>query len=126
METKNAVLPFFGVEFYWKPEGKLGQRIYRKTTSIGTYLHETFDHHPTQEKSTIHALTKRAYQISNKNHVKVDLQKLKSRSIFKANDYWKRMIKKTMARNHTNKKKLPRKWIKFFVNWASNYLSQQQ
>jgi hypothetical protein len=51
METKTKVHPpFLDIDIYWRPNGSLQHRVYRKPTHSSLYITAGYHHHPSNER----------------------------------------------------------------------------
>jgi hypothetical protein len=61
METEgDGHLPFLDIDIYRRPDGSLGDRVYRKLTHTNLYLNSGFHHHPFNKQAVLSTLVHRA------------------------------------------------------------------
>jgi len=75
---ENGKLSFLDVLVSKKANGTLGHQVYRKLTHTDRYLHAKSYHYPSQKQSAINSLVHRAFTISDKEHLQIELS-LKTR-----------------------------------------------
>ncbi|XP_062837651.1 uncharacterized protein LOC134299269 [Anolis carolinensis] len=75
-KEKEGKLPFLDVLVIRKPNQQLGHTVYRKPTHTDRYLHKNSNHHPSQKRSTIKALTDRAQRICEPHLLQGELNHL--------------------------------------------------
>jgi len=63
--------------FIKKADNTLGHQVYRKSTHTDRYLHAESHHHPVQKQSAINSLVHKAFTISDKEHLRTELNHLK-------------------------------------------------
>ncbi|XP_076660227.1 uncharacterized protein LOC143363547, partial [Halictus rubicundus] len=96
IENTDRSLPFLDVLITRKPDGSLGQQVYRKPTHTNRYLHASSHHHPAQKNSVISSLINRAISISEKQHLPQELEHL--RTTLGQNGFSKHKINRTIDR----------------------------
>lgn len=74
---KDGCLPFLDIMIFKKPDGTLGQGVYRKPTHTNLYLKNFSHHHPAQKRSALHTLVDSAWKIADRDHIEDELRLLK-------------------------------------------------
>ncbi|XP_018401736.1 PREDICTED: uncharacterized protein LOC108778909 [Cyphomyrmex costatus] len=100
---ENGKLPFLNVLVTKKTDNTLGHQVYRKPTHTDRYLHAESHHHPAQKQSAIHSLVYRAFSISDKEHLKTELNYLKE--TLQRNGYNKEDVNRTINKHRSGTKK---------------------
>jgi hypothetical protein len=77
---KNRSLPFLDVLVSRRPDGSLGDTVYRKPTHTDLYPHAKSAHHPAQKKGILLSLIHRARRICDAKSLDKELQHLKKPS----------------------------------------------
>ena len=96
MEIKeNNKLPFLDVLMSRKEDGSISHQVYRKKTHTDRYLHANSHHFPPQKVVVINTLVTRALRISDKEHIKEEMDHLAK--VFKNNGYSSRQFRKSVA-----------------------------
>ena len=101
---ENGKLPFLDVLVSKEANGTLGHQVYRKTTHTDRYLHAESHHHPAQKQSVINSLVHRAFAISDRGHLRTEINHLKQ--ALQNNGHDKKDITKIINK-HTNKTTAP-------------------
>ena len=101
---ENGKLPFLDVLVSKEANGTLGHQVYRKTTHTDRYLHAESHHHPAQKQSVINSLVHRAFAISDRGHLRTEINHLKQ--ALQNNEHDKKDITKIINK-HTNKTTAP-------------------
>jgi hypothetical protein len=91
---ENNNIPFLDVLMTRKQDGTLGYKIFRKKTHTNKYLHGNSHHHPSQNMGVLNTMTIRAARISNKDHLKEEIDHLTR--VFTNIGYRNRDIKKAI------------------------------
>jgi hypothetical protein len=91
---ENNNIPFLDVLMTRKQDGTLGYKIFRKKTHTNKYLHVNSHHHPSQNMGVLNTMTIRAARISNKDHLKEEIDHLTR--VFTNIGYRNRDIKKAI------------------------------
>jgi hypothetical protein len=91
METESeGHLTFLGSDNYWRPDGSLGHKVYRKPTRTNLYLNAKFHHHPSNKQAVLSALKHRARALCDEDSLQAEMVFL--RDVFKQNGYNDRQI----------------------------------
>ncbi|XP_071478008.1 uncharacterized protein, partial [Diadema antillarum] len=101
VETEhNHSLPFLDVLVTKTNAGTFSHQVYRKPTHTDRYLHYRSFHHPAVRQSVPNALVRRAHQISDKEHLRQELEHITD-TLTTINQYPKHKIN-TQAPSHPN------------------------
>ncbi|XP_071476521.1 uncharacterized protein [Diadema antillarum] len=101
VETEhNHSLPFLDVLVTKTNAGTFSHQVYRKPTHTHRYLHYRSFHHPAVRQSVPNALVRRAHQISDKEHLRQELEHITD-TLTTINQYPKHKIN-TQAPSHPN------------------------
>ena len=90
-----------------KQHGSLGHQVYKKQTHTYKYLHAESHHHPAKKNDIINTLVTRVIKISDKDHLKQELDHL-MKSFIK-NGYRDKKIKETIKRDNKKERNNNRK-----------------
>ena len=100
MEIKeNNKLPFLDILISRKEDGSISHQVYRKNTHTDRYLHADSHYFPPQKVGVINTIVTRALRISNKEHIKEEIDHLAK--VFEDNGYSGRQFQNIVA--STNK-----------------------
>ena len=78
-----------------KEDGSISHQVYRKKTHTYRYLHANSHHFPSQKVGMINTLVTRALRISDKEHIKEEIDHLAK--VFKNNGYSSRQFRNSLA-----------------------------
>ena len=92
---ENNRLPFLDVLISRNEDGSISHQVYRKKTHTDRYLHANSHHFPPQKVGVINTLVTRALRISDKDHIKEEIDHLTK--FFKDNGYSSGQIRKSIA-----------------------------
>jgi hypothetical protein len=92
----KAKLPFLDLDIYRRPDGSLGQKVYRKPTHTNLYLNAKSHHHPSNKQAVLSTLIHRARALCDEDSLQAELVFLKD--VFKQNGYNDRQIHRAL--NH--------------------------
>ena len=77
---ENNKLPFLDVLISRKEDGSVSHQVYRKKTHTDRYLHVDSPHFPPQKIGVINTLVTRALRISDKEHIKEEIDHLEEKN----------------------------------------------
>jgi hypothetical protein len=67
-------IPFLDIDFYRKPDGSLGHRVYRKPTRTNLYLNTMSHHHPANIQAVLSTLVHHAKAVCDTNSLSQEVK----------------------------------------------------
>ena len=92
---ENNKIPFLDILISRKEDGLISHQVYRKNTHTDRYLHADSHYFPPQKVGVINTIVTRALRISNKEHIKEEIDHLAK--VFEDNRYNSRQFRKIVA-----------------------------
>ena len=77
-KKEESSLPFLDVLITKNLDGSLSHQVYRNKTHTDKYLHADSHHHPSHKIGIINTLETRAWRVSDTDHVKGELDHIKT------------------------------------------------
>ena len=104
MEIEEKIsLPFLDVLVSRNEDGSISHQVFRKRTHTYRYLHANSCHFPSQKVGVINTLLTRALRISDKEHIKEEIDHLEKK--IEENGYNGKQFRKIVASANKQKKK---------------------
>ncbi|XP_072173825.1 uncharacterized protein [Diadema setosum] len=100
IEEDNSI-PFLDVLVKKTPSGFPSHQVYRKPTHTDRYLHYRSHHHPSVQQSVPNALIRRAYQLSDQEHLHKEIKHV-THALTTINKYPRRKIRTLPPSKKTN------------------------
>jgi hypothetical protein len=86
VETESeGHLPFLDLDIYRRPDGSLGQKVYRRPTHANLYLKAKSNHHPSNKQAVLSTLLPRTRALCDEDSLKAEF--VFPRDVFRQNGY---------------------------------------
>jgi len=82
---RDGHLPFLDIDIYWRPDGALGHKIFRKPTDTNLYLNPGSHHYPSNTQGVLSTLLHRTRALCDKESLHDEMDFLKT--TFKENGF---------------------------------------